>query len=95
MKVRPYGGFVFVEVEKAAETTASGLLYVPETNRKATHRGTVLGVGSGRVEEDGVFRTIDVKVGDRIAYDRMGVHDVPDMPDHVLVSSAYVLGVIE
>lgn len=93
--IRPYGGYVLVEVEKPADTTASGLIHLPDTARKPTHRGTVLGVGGGRVEEDGVFRTIDVKVGDRIAFDRMGVHDVPDMPTQAIVSSAYVLGVIE
>ena len=94
MSVRPYGGFVLLEVERAAETTASGLVYVPEAHRKATLRGVVRGVGKGRVEEDGEFREIDLREGDRVIYDRMGVHDVPDMPDLKLVSSAYVLGVI-
>ncbi len=95
MSIRPFGGFVLVEVEKAAETTASGLLYVPEAHRKDTRRGIVRGVGKGRVEEDGVFRTIDLQEGDRVVYDRMGVHDVPGETDVKLISSAYVLGVIQ
>lgn len=95
MKIRPYGGFVLVEVEKAADKTASGLLYVPDTAKKDTRRGVVRGVGKGRVEEDGVFRETDLLEGQRVVYDRMGVHPVPGETDLVLVSSAYVLGVIE
>lgn len=93
--IRPYGGFVLVEVEKAAGTTASGLIHIPDTAKKDTKRGIVRGVGPGHVHEDGVFRPTDLTEGQRIVYDRMGVHPVPDQPDMVLVSSEYVLGVIE
>lgn len=95
MSIRPYGGFVLVEVEKAADMTPSGLIHVPDTAKKDTKRGIVRGVGRGRVEEDGVFRETHLVVGERIVYDRMGVHPVPGEADLVLVSAAYVLATIE
>jgi len=94
MTIRPYGGMVLVEPEAAATKTHSGL-FIPETAAKVPCRGTVLAVGSGRVEEDGVFREIRLRPGERVLYDRMGVHEIPDEPQLRLVSSAYVLGVLE
>jgi len=94
VNLRPYNGFVLIEVEKAADKTESGLLYVPDTAKKDTRRGVVRGVGRGRVEEDGVFREVSLSVGERVVYDRMGVHPVPGSDDLVLVSSAYVLATI-
>lgn len=94
MNLRPYNGFVLIEVEKAANMTPSGLIHVPDTAKKDTRRGTVRGVGRGRVEEDGVFRETYLSVGERVVYDRMGVHPVPGSDDLVLVSAAYVLATI-
>lgn len=92
--LRPYNGFVLIEVEPASSTTPSGLIHIPDTAKKDTRRGTVRGVGRGRVEEDGVFREVSLSVGERVVYDRMGVHTVPGDDTLVLVSSAYVLATI-
>ena len=94
MKVIPYGGFVLVKIEDAPKTTESGLILLPETATNKPCRGEVLAVGPGRVEEDDIFRKIDLKEGDRVLWDRMGSHEVPDMPELRLVSAPYVLGTL-
>lgn len=94
MIVRPYGGMVLVRQEAAEDVTPGGII-IPEDAKKKPCRGVVLSVGPGRVEEDGVFRECKLAEGDRVLWDRIGAHEVPDMPELRLVSSAYVLGVLE
>lgn len=94
MKIRPYGGYILVRKEQAAKTIAGGLLHIPEDAQKRQCRGEVLAVGGGRVEEDGVFRETPLRSGERVLWDRMGAHDVPDHDDLALVSAAYVLATL-
>lgn len=92
MNLRPYGGFVLCRREAAEKTTASGRIIIPDTAQKKLCRGVVLQVGRGRVEEDGVFREPEAKVGETVVWDRMGSHDVPDHPELVLVAGNFILG---
>lgn len=92
--IRPYGGMVLVEQESAEERSPGGII-IPDDAQKKPCRGTVLAVGGGRVEEDGVFREIPLRKGERVLWDKMGAHEVPDHPSLRLVSGAYVLGVLE
>lgn len=94
MKIRPTGGMVLVKREDPEAKSPGGII-IPDTAQKLPCRGEVLAVGPGRVEEDGVFREVQVRTGERILWDRMGAHEVPEHPELRLVSSAYLLGVVE
>ncbi|MDF2518219.1 MAG: co-chaperone GroES, partial [Sphingobacterium sp.] len=53
---------VVVEAAPAEEKTASGL-YIPDTAKEKPSQGTVVAVGTGKVDEP-----LTVKVGDKVLY---------------------------
>lgn len=93
MTIRPFGGMILIRPEKPKEL--EGLIHIPQSLQKVPCRGEVLAVGPGRVEEDGVFRETKLRPGERVLYERLGVHEVPGEPELRLVSAAYVLGTVD
>lgn len=69
MNVHPLRDFVVVTKEEGPKQTPGGL-YVPTTVEDKVVTGTVTAVGSGRVSLDGTVIPLEVKVGDRIAFNR-------------------------
>lgn len=64
----PLRDFIVVTKEDGPKTTASGL-YMPTESEKVVS-GTVLAVGSGRVASNGTVVPMEVKVGDKVAFNR-------------------------
>lgn len=60
--IKPIGDRVVVEAAPAEEKTASGL-YIPDTAKEKPSQGTVVAVGTGKVDEP-----LTVKVGDKVLY---------------------------
>lgn len=98
-KIRPFGAMILVlrdRDEAMHQYFAGGMIVAPETSKKKTCKGRVLSVGPGRVDERGVFRIVDgLTVGERIAWDKEGAHDVPWKDGLVLVSHEYVLAKLD
>lgn len=62
LSIKPIGDRVVVEPAPAEEKTASGL-YIPDTAKEKPQSGTVVAVGTGKVDEP-----LTVKVGDQVLY---------------------------
>ena len=60
LSIKPIGDRVVVEAAPAEEKTASGI-YIPDTAKEKLQRGTVVAVGTGKVDEP-----LTVKVGDQV-----------------------------
>lgn len=69
MNVQPLRDFVVVSRDEAAKTTAGGL-FVPATAEEKISTGTVVAVGSGRVGATGATIPPEVKVGDKVAFNK-------------------------
>ena len=69
--IEPLGNMVLLEIEKAAEKTASGLL-LSEGAREQLNVGRVVAVGPGTTRDDGTVTAMHVGVGDRVIYRRYG-----------------------
>lgn len=69
MSVRPLRDHLVVSRHESAKKTASGL-YVPETVEDKVSTGTVTAVGSGRIVSDGTVVPLEVKVGDKVAFNK-------------------------
>ncbi len=65
------GNMVLLEIEKAAEKTASGLL-LSEGAREQLNVGKVVAVGPGTTREDGNITAMNVSIGDRVIYRKYG-----------------------
>ncbi len=67
LKIQPLGDRVLVEREESEEVTAGGIV-LPDTAKDKPTRGKVIGVGDGRLLEDGTRSELQVKVGDRVLF---------------------------
>lgn len=69
MDVRPFGGRVLVKVDKPRTKTKGGL-FLPAAGSKVGGilRGTVVGVGMGGQNTDGVIIPMRVQVEDRVLF---------------------------
>ncbi len=83
MSVQPIRDFITVSKEDSARTTASGLHLV--TTEEKNISGTVLAVGTGRVTMNGSIVPLDVKVGDKIMFNKNLAVEVKNGNDSVWV----------
>lgn len=70
MSYQPLRDFVLVTKDEAEEKTAGGLIFRPATVEDKLARGVVVAVGSGRVTLDGTTIPLEVKVGDRVVFNK-------------------------
>jgi chaperonin GroES len=95
--LRPLGNRLIVKREEAQDTTEGGII-LPDISKGKAHRGTVLAVGPGALNDKGERVPVDIKVGDFIYFSSWTdeVQD-PDNPKEMLliVEASSVLGVKE
>lgn len=74
--MRPLNDNVVVQRVEAQSRTEGGL-YIPTTAQEKTQEGVVVAVGSGRVSEvTGLLAPLDLKVGDRVLFEKFQGHEV-------------------
>lgn len=76
MSVLPIRDFITVTKEEPTKTTASGL-YIAHTEEKNVS-GTVIAVGSGRITMSGSVVPLDVRVGDKVLFNKNTAVEVKD-----------------
>ncbi len=87
MKIKPLGDRVLVKMQEG-ETKTPGGIYIPETAQEKTQEGIVLAVGDDE--------SINVKVNDRIIYDKYAGTTVKiDGEEQLILHISDVLAVIE
>lgn len=74
MNVKPLSDRVVIRPLDAEEMTSSGL-YLPDQAQERPHRGTVIAVGPGLIE-DGARIPMDLAEGDEVVYSRYGGTEV-------------------
>ncbi|MDE2768648.1 MAG: co-chaperone GroES [Chloroflexota bacterium] len=93
-KVKPLGDRVLIQPEDRETTTASGLV-LPDTAKEKPQEGTVLAVGSGRVNDEGTTIPLEIKAGDKVLYAKYAGTELRlDDEDFLIVSERDVLAII-
>ena len=93
-KVKPLGDRVLIQPEDRETTTASGLV-LPDTAKEKPQEGTVLAVGSGRVNDEGSTIPLEIKEGDKVLYAKYAGTELRlDDEDYLIVSERDVLAII-
>ncbi len=93
-KVKPLGDRVLIQPEDRETTTASGLV-LPDTAKEKPQEGTVLAVGSGRVNDEGKTIALEIKEGDKVLYAKYAGTELRlDDEDYLIVSERDVLAII-
>ncbi len=95
MKVRPlYDRILIKRLDE--ETKTAGGLFIPDTAKEKPQEGMVVAVGSGKIQEDGKLRKLDVKAGDKILFSKYSGNDIKiDGVDHMIMKEDDILAILE
>ena len=95
MKLRPLQDRILITRVAEEEKTAGGL-YIPDSAKEKPQQGLVVAVGSGKVQEDGTIRKLEVKAGDKILFSKYSGNDIKiDGTEHLILKEDEVLAVLE
>jgi chaperonin GroES len=91
VSIQPLEDRIVVTPIEAAAQTASGL-YLPDTAKEKPQEGEVVGVGPGRIDDNGNRVPLDVAVGDKVIYSKYGGTEVTfDGVDYLILSARDIL----
>ncbi len=95
MKVRPLQDRVIVK-RIAEEEKSRGGIIIPDTAKEKPGEGEVIAVGSGKANEKGQIRPLDVKKGDRVLFGKYSGSEIKvDGVYHIILREDEILGVLE
>lgn len=94
-KLKPLGSRVVIKPLEREEMTKSGIV-LPDTAKEKPQEGKVLAVGPGDRDEDGKRVPVELKVGDRVLYQKYaGTEFKIDDEELLILSEKDVLAVVE
>lgn len=94
--LRPLHDRVLVRRDSALGETVSGIV-IPEVGREKPLKGTVIAVGPGKKDADGVFRETMVRPGDVVLFSASVNVPYPDIFQNgelVMMAEADILGIL-
>lgn len=95
MKVRPLQDRILVRRVAEEDKTKGGII-IPDSAKEKPAEGEVVAVGSGKVNDKGQLRALDVKKGDRILFGKYSGSEIKvDGVDLLILKEDEVLGIIE
>lgn len=95
MKIRPMNDRVLVLRVEEEQKTAGGII-IPDTAKEKPQEGKVVGVGPGKMGDDGKRVPLDVKAGDRILFSKYAGTEIKiDDVEHLFMKEEDILGVLE
>ncbi len=93
--IRPLGDKVLIKRLEADEKTAGGIV-LPDTAKEKPKRGTVLGVGDGRLLDSGKRHPLQVKKGDTVLFSSYSGTEVKvEGEEMVIMDESDILAVLE
>ncbi len=95
MKIQPLGDRVLVEPLKENEVNKGGII-IPDTAKEKPQQGTVIAIGTGKLDDKGNRIAFNVKKGDKILMPKYGGTEVKvDGKDYQIMREEDILGIIE
>jgi chaperonin GroES len=84
MKLKPLNDRIVVKRIEEEQKTLGGII-IPDTAKEKPIQGEVLAVGSGKVQDDGSRKPLDVKAGDRVLFGKYSGTEVKVEGDELLI----------
>ena len=95
MAIRPLHDRDLIQRVAEEQKTKGGII-IPDTAKEKPAEGKVIAVGTGRVQEDGKIRALDVKKGDRVLFGKYSGTEVKvDGEELIIMREDDILCVIE
>ena len=96
IKLKPLGSRLIVKPIIDDEVTKTGIILPEITDKEKPIRGEVLAIGSGKFLENGEREKIDLKVGDKILFEKYGSDEYKiDNNEFLVVEYDKVVAVIK
>ena len=96
MKIKPLGDHVVVQLIEKEEVTVSGIILPDTVEKEKKAEGMVIAVGPGKLLDSGVRATLEVKVGDRVLFEKWGGEEVEvDDVEYKIISADKILAILE
>jgi chaperonin GroES len=94
MKIKPLADRVVVKPLEGESKTKAGII-IPDTAKEKSHRGEVLAMGSGKIE-DGKLVEMTVKIGDKVLYKEYSGEDFKlNGEEVVILKEEDIIAIIE
>ncbi len=94
MKIKPLGERVLVEPVKEGEVNKGGII-IPDSAREKPQEGTVIAVGTGKIDDNGKKVAFNVKPGDVVLMPKYGGTEVKlDGKEYQIMREDDILAVI-
>ena len=95
IRLRPLADRVLVERDEAEDRTAGGIV-LPDNAKEKINRGKVIGVGDGKLNDEGKRVPLQVKPGDRVLFGKYSGEEFKLGEDEwLLIRESDILAVIE
>jgi chaperonin GroES len=92
--LKPLGNRVVIERIEEEEKTASGII-VPDSAKEKPQQGRVVAVGKGRVTDNGSVIALDVKVDDKVVFQKYaGTELKHEGKDYLILREDDILAII-
>ena len=92
-KIKPLGDRVLVEPLEREDVTTSGIV-LPDTAKEKPQEGTVVSVGSGRVDDKGTKHALEVKAGNKVLYGKYSGTEIKiEGKDYLILSEKDILAI--
>jgi len=75
INVKPLGDRVLLRPQEEKEVKKGGII-IPDTAKEKPQEGTVVALGTGKVDDSGKKIDFDVKVGDKVLFSKYGGTDL-------------------
>ncbi|MDA2936327.1 co-chaperone GroES [Patescibacteria group bacterium AH-259-L05] len=96
LKLEPLGSRLIVKPVVEDEVTKSGIILPDTADKERPIRGEVVSVGPGKMLENGQREKIDLKVGDKILFEKYGSDEYKlDNEEFLVVDYDKVVAVIK
>ena len=95
MSLRPLHDRILVERLDEAEQQSSGGIIIPDSAKEKPQQGKVVAVGNGKKKDDGTVVALDVKVGDKILFEKYGSEEITvDDQQYLIMREQHVHAII-
>jgi chaperonin GroES len=95
MKIKPLNDRVLVVRVEEEQKTAGGII-IPDTAKEKPQEGEVIGVGPGKIGDDGKRTPLTVKAGDKILFSKYAGTEIKiDGVEQIFIKEDDILGVLE
>ena len=94
INVKPLADRVLVQPLEEKEVKKGGII-IPDTAKEKPQEGTVVALGTGKVDENGKKIEFNVKVGDRVLISKYGGTEIKlDDTNYLILREDDILGIL-